>query len=253
MYYYIFDIKKFGKRAQIDTLKEYLAELGITGEFTYINSAQSAEDLAVQGLKKGYSTIIGVGSDDLVNSISNVLIGQKEAMGVIPVQASPELENLLGVKNWKEAAETLRFRKIKEMFLGQSATGIHFLTNITLDIRNYFDVTLEFKDYIVQARAKSLKISNYQPDIKKIGPEYLDVILESDGQQKGTILKQLAGIFKSNETKGNFSIIRARSLRLFTKKPLPILLYGKVIAKTPQLIETSDEKLRLIVSRNTQD
>jgi len=251
MYYYIFDIKKFGKKSQVDTLKEYLAELGITGEFTYINSAQTAEDLAVLGLKKGYSTIVGVGSDDVANSISNVLIGQKEAMGLIPIGASPELEELIGVTGWKEAAESLRFRRIKDIFLGQTATGTHFLTNIYLDIKNTFEVTLEFKDYMVTAKARSLMISNFNPGVKKIGSEFLDVILESEIENKGGLISNLKNIFGSKEVKANYSIIRARSLRIFTKKPLPLLLYGKTIAKTPQLVECSDDKLRLIVSKNS--
>ena len=110
MYYYIFDIKKCKKRSQVEAIKSQLIELGISGEYTYISSAQSAEELALLGLRRGYSTIIVAGSDDSINAVANVMIGQKEAMGVIPLQASKAICHLVGTSSVTEAIESLQNR-----------------------------------------------------------------------------------------------------------------------------------------------
>jgi len=252
MYYYIFDIKRCKKRATIEAIKNVLLELGISGEYNYISNAQPAEKLVDLGLSRGYSTIVGVGSDDLINSVVNRMIGRKEAMGVIPLEVSKPMSTLLGVDFWKDACEALRFRRIKEMYVGRTANGEHFLTEAHIDSGKPVDLTIEFKDYIVQVLAKNFMISNYYPGIKKIGADYLDVIIESQPVVSSSFLNQFKSIFSpkiTNNGSRSMSVIRARSMRVFTKKPVSIISGEKMIAKTPQLVESSDEMLRLIVSR----
>lgn len=254
MYYYIFDIKKCKKKSQVEAIKDYLVGLGISGEFTFISAVQNAEELTELGLKRGYSTIVAVGADDLINSVANKMIGRPEAMGVIPLQASNPMLSLLGSTDWKEAAETLRFRRIREMNIGKTASGEHFLTHLKLGLKNPMEITLEFKDFIVQAWVKNLIIANHHPEIEKLGPEFLDVVIESTKKDEGSIFKLLKSIVSPKiRTNGkNMSLIRARSLRLFSKKPIPLMAENKIIAKTPQLVETSDEILRIIVSKSSK-
>lgn len=251
MYYYIFDIKRCKKRATIEAIKSALLELGISGEYNYISNASPAEQLVELGLNRGYSTIVGVGSDDLINSVANRMMGRKEAMGVIPLDISKSMSALLGLDSWKEACEALRFRRIKEMYTGRTANGEHFLTDVHIDTAKGVELTIEFKNYIVQVLAKNFMVSNYYPGIKKFGPDYLDVVIESQPPATGTLVDQFKSIFgtkPASEAKA-MSLIHARSMRIFTKKPVPIIAGDKMIAKTPQLIESSDEMLRLIVSR----
>jgi len=251
MYYYIFDIKRCKKRATIETIKSALLELGISGEYSYISNAQSAEKLAELGLSRGYSTIVGVGGDDLINSVANMMVGRKEAMGVIPLEISKPMSVLLGLDSWKEACEALRYRRIKEMYVGKTANGEHFLTEAHIDIGKPVNLTIEFKNYIVQVLAKNFMVSNYYPGVKKIGQDYLDVVIESQPPASSSLLDQFKSMFGGkvvSESKA-ISLIRARSMRIFSKRPVPIISGDKVIAKTPQLIESSDEMIRLIVSR----
>lgn len=252
MYYYIFDIKRCRKKTQVDAIKSYLTNLGISGEYAYITPNQSAEALAESGVNKGYNTIIAVGSDDLVNAVSNVLVGRKEVLGVLPLMASDELRSLIGSNEWQAAAEALRFRRIKEMNVGKIANGRHFLTSIYLDTVAPLEATVEFKDYILQVNTKNLLISNYHPDITKKFEDYLDVVIESERTKRGGFLAKLgfgAGI--KNESGDNISFIRTKSLRIFTKKPMPLVSGDKIIAKTPQYIECTDELLRVIVAKNS--
>ena len=252
MYYYIFDVKRCRKKSQIDLIKNQLTSLGISGEYTFISANQSPESLAENAISKGYTTIVAVGSDDLVNSIANVLVGRKEVLGVLPLSASDELTTLIGCREWQEATEVLRFRRIREINLGKVANGKHFLTNIYLHITSPTDITIEFKNFILQSTVKNLMISNYHPDIEKKFNDHLDIVIESVKNKPDGLFSRLSSMIKPSKeaASNNISFIRARSLRIFTKTPTSLINGDKAIAKTPQLIETTDEKIRLIVAKN---
>lgn len=137
------------------------------------------------------------------------------------------------------------------MIIGKTANGGSFLTTLSLDLKVPTAVTIEFKDYIVQAKIQDLLISNFHVGQKKIDKDHLDIIFHSVGPETGALSKISSFLGIGNQDKGALSLFRARSLRLFTSSQIPLLSNGSQIAKTPQLIETSDDNLRLIVGRNT--
>lgn len=249
MYYYIFDLKKCRKHSQVTDIKNHLAALGISGEFTYPSAAATVEELVDLGLSKKYNTIVGIGGDEIANRIATKMVGQSEAMGLIPLETSTDLSYLIGTSNWKEAAENLRYRKLLEMRIGLTANGSGFLTNINLDLKAPTEVTLEFRDYLVQARATSVLVSNFSKEIKKISPDHLDVVMKNAGPKQAGILAIFSGFFGGNNEKLGHSLFRARSLRLFTSSQIALITDNYLVAKTPQLIESSDEDLRLITSK----
>ncbi len=251
MYYYIFDLKKCKKRSLVADIKNYLSFLGISGEFTYPSTAYSTKELVELGLSKKYNTIVGVGGDEVANDIAGALCGKSEAMGVIPIEASDDLSLLIGTRNWKEACDNLRFRRIAEMRIGRTANGGAFMTTLNLDLKAPTAITIEFKDYIVQAKTKELIISNFHANQRKIAPDFLDISLQSISPKEST-MSRFSSFLGINSTKEkDNSIFRARSLRLFTSSQIPLLSNGHQIAKTPQLVESSDENLKLIVGKRT--
>ena len=251
MYYYIFDIKKCKKKSQVDSIKTYLGSLGIAGEFTYPTAACTVEELVDLALQREYSTIVGIGDDEIANTIAGKLVGRKEAMGFIPLEITPAMANLFNIESWKEACEALRFRKINEIRLGRTATGKYFLTYVYLGIKNPVEITLELKDFIVQARVRNFAVANYHPGIKKIGDEFLDIMFTSVADEQDSLMSKFSSIFgnKKKENELEFSLVRGRSMRIFTKSPMPIISGNDVIAKTPQFIESTDESLRVITAR----
>ncbi|MFA7254231.1 MAG: diacylglycerol kinase family protein [Patescibacteria group bacterium] len=252
MYYYIFDLKKCRKRSQIEDIKNYLSLLGIGGEYTFTSTAYNASDLAGQGLSKGYNTIVGIGGDDVANKISTRLCGSQAAMGLIPIDASNDLQQLICVNSWKEGADNLRFRKIEEIKIGKTANGGAFLTQIQFNLSAPIEITIEFKDFLVQAKVKNLMVSNFNNQIKKIGDDFLDIVFESVRPTESAILSRISSVFSKSkaENEESLSLFRARSLRLFTNTQIPLHdSEGNVVGKTPQLIESSDENLRLIIGK----
>jgi diacylglycerol kinase family enzyme len=246
MYYYIFDAKKCKKRTQVEEIKNYLSVLGISGEYTYPTNAQSVEELVDLGISKRYNTIVGIGDDEVANRIANKLCGRQEAMGFVPTEASKDLLSLVGARNWKEGCDNLKFRKITEMHIGKTAINTCFITNVQLDLATPIDITLEFKNYTLQTKAKGLMVSNYSADIEKFSPDHLDIKISSVENPSGGIMTFLFG--KKSAATGS-SLIHARSLRIFTKYQIPLILENYIIAKTPQLIESSDEKIRIITAK----
>ncbi|MFA7244098.1 MAG: diacylglycerol kinase family protein [Patescibacteria group bacterium] len=254
MYYYIFDPKKCKKKTQVEAIKDQLAHIGISGEFTYVTGVQSASELAEIGLRKKYSTIVAVGSDDIINQVADKMVGKPEAMGIIPLEASAEIENVIGVRNPRDAIDVLRFRRIKEINLGMTGNRRHFITSAELELKKSTEITIEFKGYLVQAKVSKMTISNIEPNVKKPKPEYLDVTIQSDIQHENGILEKISGLFTLNKIlEKNISTFRARSMRIFTNKSVFITSGGSVISKTPQYIESTDEKLRLIVGKHIED
>lgn len=254
MYYYIFDIKRCKKKSQVESIKNHLTSLGISGEYAYISPTQSATNLTIAGLNKGYGTIVVVGSDDLVNTACDILVGRKEVLGVLPLSASSDLTTLIGSSDWQEAAEALRYRRIREMYVGKLANGQHFVTNIYLDLANPTEITVEFKNFVLSLNAKNFLISNYHAEITKKHDDHLDVIVESLKNDSNSLIARLSRYLLSpakTDHENNISVIRARSMRLFAKRPVALVAHDKIIAKTPQYVECSDEKLRIIVAKNS--
>lgn len=250
MYYYIFDTRKCRKRALVDDIKAHLSVLGITGEYAFSSNAYSIEELVRLGLSKGYNTIVGIGDIETINRIAGVVCGRQEAVGIIPTEITPDISELIAARTWKEACDNLRYRKITEMHIGKTANGNAFLTSVFLALKGPTELTIEFRDYLVKAKAKNFLVSNYHPQIKKIAPDFLDVVFQSIDPKTATLAGRLSGLLGlSQKEDTQYSLFRARSLRLFTNSKIPLVSNDQIIAKTPQLIESSDEKIRLIIGR----
>jgi len=229
--------------------------LGISGEFTYPTAAQTVKELVNLGLSKQYTTIVAIGDDDIANSVATLLVGRGEAMGYIPLEASSEISSLIGTTDWKTACDILRYRKINEIQLGKTANGTCFLTSISLDVRSPIEVTLEFKDFIIQTLTRELTISNFNPKIKKIANDHLDVVLRGVNIKELGFLSKISTFLggKTDDSELSYTLLHARSLRIFTKSQVPLIFNNTTIAKTPQLIESTDSVLRLITAKKALD
>jgi|GEM_PF-625262 len=250
MYFYIFDIKKCRKKSQVEDIKNYLSMLGISGEFTYPTAALTCEELVDLGLNKKYSTIIAIGGDEIANQIAGKLCGRPEVMGVVPLEATEHLTNLIGTNDWREACDNLRFRKISEIHIGKTGNGKTFLTNAILDLSNPMELTIEFKDFIISGLFKNLIISNFHNQINKRAPNYLDIVAESEEIEHNGFLSMFSGLFKTkSSSQKSLSLFHARSLRIFAKKSITIKAGEESITKTPEYIESTDQKVRIITAK----
>lgn len=251
MYYYIFDIRQCKNKAHAEKIKDYLAELGISGEYVFPSLVRTSKELVKDAIQRNFSTIVAVGNDSLINTVASELVGTKVAFGIVPLNASPEINNLVNGADWRSATKNLRYRKIEEVRLGRFENGQHFLISAELKIIHPVNVTLEFDGFIAQARAKKLVIFNLHPTAKTGMENLLDILLISEAEREARpisrILKYL-DISSSNDSL-NTSRFKVPRLRIFSHKNLSFVINKENVATTPQLITSSQEVLRLIVHR----
>lgn len=253
MYYYIFDVRKCKNRRQVEAVKDYLSDLGISGEYVIPDKIRPARDLAEQGVFKGYSTIVAIGSDDLIDEVAAVMLDKQQAFGVIPLLASENIFKIIGAASWEEAATNLRFRRIAETKVGIINEQTVFFSYSQIVIDKPTAVTIEFEDFIVQAKAKELFVANRFHGMEKKDPDKLDIIMrsvESSGSGIWGFLKSAV----SNPVAGkdiDLSIIRSDAVRVFSPRQLPISVDGRVFAKTPATFGVSQKNIRLITKKNS--
>ena len=253
MYYYIFDIKKCKKRSQVESIKNYLGILGISGEFVIPDRIRSGRELAEQGVFKGYSTIVAIGSDDLIDDVAAVMLAKQQAFGVIPLGASENIQKTIGANNWEDAATNLRYRKVTDTRVGIINEQHVFFSYCELLLDRPASITVEFEEFMIQAKAKEFYVANKFPGFAKKDPEKLDVILRSVDPGSGSVwnkLKKALGGSTINQAIDT-TLIRSNGLRVFSPRQITILVDGRPFVKTPATFGVSQKTLRLVTKRNS--
>jgi len=252
MYYYIFDVRKCKNRRQIETIKDKLTELGISGEFVVPDRIRPARDLAEQGVFKGYSTIVAIGSDDLIDEVASIMLSKQQVFGVIPLGASENIHKIIGSNTWEGAAENLRFRKVTDTRVGIINEQHVFFSYCEIDLDRPAALTVEFENFVLQAKAKEFYIANQFPNFKKRHPNLLDVIMKSVDPKSTTIWGRLKkAIGTANVAKDiDLTLVRTDGLRVFSPRQLQIRVDGRVATKTPATFGISQKTIRLITKKN---
>ena len=252
MYYYIFDVRKCKNRRQIEAIKDRLSQLGISGEFVVPDRIRPAKDLAEQGVFKGYSTIVAIGADDLIDEVAAVMLSRQQAFGVIPFGASENISKIIGAETWEDAATNLRFRRITETHVGIINEQNVFFSYCKIGLERPAAITVEFEDFLLQARARELYVANHFPGMKKKDPLKLDVIMKSTDPANGSIWNRLKKIISNTYVVRDIdlSLIRSDGVRIFSSRQLSIFVDGRLFAKTPATFGVSQKTIRLITKKN---
>jgi diacylglycerol kinase family enzyme len=252
MYYYIFDVRKCKNRRQIETIKDHLSSLGISGEFAVPDKIRPARDLAEQGVFKGYSTIVAIGADDLIDEVASVMLAKQQVFGVIPLGASENIFKTIGATTWEDAAANLRYRKVTDTRVGIINEQHVFFSYCELELERPASVTIEFENFMLQAKAKELFVANNFPNFAKKFPDKLDVIMKSVDPKSTTLWGRLKkavggpGMIKDVE----LTLVRTDGLRIFSPRQLQIKVDGRIAAKTPATFGISQKTIRLITKKS---
>lgn len=254
MYYYIFDVRQCKNRRQIEAIKDRISGLGISGEFVIPDKIRPARDLAEQGIFKGYSTIVAIGADGLIDEIAAVMLAKQQAFGVIPLNASENVHKIIAAGSWEDAAENLRYRRITESRVGIINEQNVFFSYCQVDFDKPTSITVEFEDYLLQAKARELYVANRFPGLPKKDPSKLDIIMKSVDPKSDTLWGKLKSFVSGTHIVQDLdiSLVRSDGLRIFSPRQLPILLDGRVFAKTPATFGVSQKTIRLITKRGSK-
>jgi len=235
MYYYIIEaLPKYNLTRLQNKIRAELDGLGISGEMALASPARGAEELAQIGLEKGYSTIVAIGDDFLINRLAALLVNSSAALGIIPVGASYELSTMFGAPNLRVACQTLRNHQTRQIDLAQIAPNKYFLSNATITPPEPAFIELELDNkYRLEATIRAITISSK-----------LNITLWSHGAKAPSIWGRM---FKQ-ASPTNLTILQAHNLRLYTPQPFNINIDNHVFAKTPAEITRHSQVLKVITT-----
>jgi len=239
MYYYILESPTSRNARNVyNHLRDDLTYLGITGEITVANPARPAHELVKIAIARGYTTIVVVGGDKIINDVATLVL-DRVVLGVVPVDASPEVTELFGVTQPKEALEAVKNRRISEC-------------NLTLIEPN----NLIFLD--VEVTSPNLVKAQFVIENKVKGQAYFNRITVSrDLEIRIHSIHKVAqpkifGLFSGgSKDVASDSLFTPKNARLITEPSLPITCCGAQVSQTPASFRLLPDALKIITKRGT--
>lgn len=239
MYYYILEAPQSrGARQTYQRLRDILTNLGIGGELVTASPARSPAELAQMGLNRGYTTIVAVGGDEIISEVATAVLGQA-VLGIIPLEASPSATELIGTTNLKEAAESLKMRRLLSVNTVLVSPDTHLFLPARISTEKLAKLNL-----VIDNRLKAFSYFN-QLSINRD----LEIKIESIHHSEP---RKILGLFKvGGEVIRSESLFHGRSLRLLTDPALPVKIGARPITTTPITLRLVPESLKVITRRGT--
>jgi len=244
MYYYIIEQARGKFSSRQEKIKDILGDLGIAGETATPTAARSIEELTHLGVIKGYSTIVAVGSEMLVNKVITVLASEQMAketvLGVIPDDYTSVLAKKLGVNDIYSACRALKLRKLETTNLCFIEPNKYFLTEALIE---------SSKNSMIFFSLENIKGSAlFQKIIIKPG---LDISIYDRTLEGSLPQKFLRWLFGKKEKDIYTSNFQTKRIRFESEKEnLPIKVSGEIVAKTPATFNNRSRQLKIIVARD---
>ncbi|QQG50234.1 MAG: hypothetical protein HZB70_01450 [Candidatus Berkelbacteria bacterium] len=239
MYYYILEAPaNRSVRQTYQRLRDILTNLGIAGEMVAASPARTPEELAGMGIEKGYSTIVAVGGDHHINQVATNVMN-RAVLGIVPINASNQVTDLVGVNDIRAAAETLKFRRLTMVSTVLIEPDLPLFLDAEILPERLAKVSL-----VIDNRVRAFAYFN-----RAVINRSLEIHLESTHV---TEPKKVLGIFSvgGNIVKSE-SLLHGRSVRLVTDPDLPLLVAGRPVATSPLQLRLLPESLKVITRRGT--
>lgn len=244
MYYYI--MEPAGKKgiAWQEKVKNILGDLGIAGETVTPSPARTVEELASLGLIKGYSTIVAVGSEKIVNTIVNTIINQGEnkdvVLGIIPEDYNSVMAQKIHVKDFRDACNALKYRKLKIIDACFIEPNKYFLTEAVIESAKPIDA------YLITPKIKAGVVINKMTIKPGLEIKILD---HSTTNSKNNFWNRLFG---KHEDSRNTSYFQAKYVKIEAPDGgVPVKVENEIIAKTPIICHNRSKALKIIMARDT--
>lgn len=226
-------------------IKNVLGFFGIEGEVGFASPARSVEEHTEIALAKNYSTIVAVGSDKIINRIASLLKGKDRVLGIIPIDASEDITNLIGATKIEDACQALKFRKIRSLNLAYIEPSKFFLSRAQVQINKPCVVDINVDNYFLQTKVTHLEIvsSSVSPD------GYIAINFKNSHEGPNFFIQGLYTLFGKKITDIYSSVLRGRKILINTSEPLAVIIDQEIIAKTPISLASFSRPLKIIVSR----
>ncbi len=282
MYYYVINpaAGKGAINSLQDKLRIRLKDLGIAGEFAKTTGPGDATKMTKAAIDKGFTTIVAVGGDGVVNEVINGARDGKAAIGIIPIGSSNALASQLGINNWQQACDVLAARRVTSY--GLIAAGQKFfLSSLTLGFETDLDKNIDtspsdFRSRLQQFRAgwgharnfRTLKCSIAVDDKfvlhadiftltlanQKFANPLADnqlVVCLTDKPSKRQLTSYLWQLLKGVKPLEETATTRffAQRVVITTEPVTGIMVDGQLTGRTPIAIRLTDHRIRFITEK----
>jgi len=227
-----------------EKIKDILGDLGIAGETVTPSAARTIEELTNLGVMKGYSTIVAVGGESLVNKIINVLVTQKiskdTVLGIIPNDFESMLAKKINVADLRSACGALKFRKLETIDLCQIEPNKFFITQAVLE--NFRNRKILFGMETLSGTAQFNQI------IIKPG---LNIYIHDKTLEGNAFSRLFNWLLGKKENDIYSSFFKTKKIRFEAENAnLAVKVSGETIAKTPVTLYNRPRVLKIIVARD---
>lgn len=264
MYYYIFEQPKNKWVAALQNrIAGHLEELAVLGEVAKANPIQKPEELCQTGLSKGYTTIVAVGSDTMVNNLASIVARKEATLGIIPLDTKSSFWGLIGCQGWEEACHILPKRRVETFDMGKVGQGKYFLTFVKILSERETPkplptlMGLHFSGFKAEVPALEVTVTNgvletAQSQIvrESFSDGLLDIFITTKLNKEEKTL--LSFLFGKKTTKPTFSsLFHAKKVKILGEEEILKVCApdNQIIAKTPIEISIIPQVIRIIISK----
>lgn len=244
MYYYI--MEPLGKKEAVwqEKVKNVLADLGIAGETAVPSPARSVEELTNLGVVKGYSTIVAVGTEKIINKVATAIINQKEnpdtVLGIIPFDFEGKLAKKFQLTDLRTACTALKHRKLETIDLCVIEPNKYFLTQAEIENNHNLEC------YITTPEIKA-----GLPFSKIVIEPGLKISITDNGGKDLSGKKVINWLFGKKEEDITSSFFKTKKFKLeVPESNIPLKIDGEIVAKTPFVCHNRSKALKIIVARD---
>ncbi len=257
MYYYIFEPPKNNRQtSQQEDIKAILQKNQVAGEFVTLSLAEKPHELARIGLKRGYSTIVTVGSDGLINQVASALFESEYALGVIPTDQDSDFLKIINCKDYNEAAQALPQRRVSRIDTVKINNESILISKAKVKTKDDEPTLIKVNfdnHYQTETRLANLTISNMgMKDKKELIKESLtdglmDIYLPARSQVKKGIFSFFSKLKQEKDKQG--SIFHPKKASIKGKDQLVIQMGDRSFEVNPVELTVARKALNIIIRR----
>jgi len=244
MYGYIYDVflnqKPYEK--EVIRIEHSLTDKGLNGHTVKLGLMNNVRHAVEDLLKRGASTIVAVGSDQLFSRLADEvdLLGNR-AIGLIPLGSHQLLAGLFGIPEGAQACKTLSARMLCEVPLAK-VNSSYFIHSIVID--NPLVKIRCHNQFVAGAMSEQAVISILNRPSCELKKEEraLHVVITPASEKK---------MFRRSEPLPP-TMIASPKLEILSPSGVPMVVDGQKTVNTPASIEISGKTLKIIMGKERQ-
>jgi len=262
MYYFVLEQAKNRWQAGFQNrIAAFLDDLQIVGEIAKANPIQKVEELCQLGLKKGYHTIVIIGTDTTISTLAALIAKQGATLGIEPIDPESSFYNLIGCTNWEQACLALPKRRVATFDMGQAGAERFFLTYVKIapdKAKKPSQVLLEIADFKAEVPALSMTVANgplgdADSELMRQGfsDSLLDIYVTTQvGQTNSSII---SSIFKTEQKTTFSSLFHADRFRVSGLEQILNVLGpdDRILTKTPIEFSIVPSAIKVIIKKSS--